>query len=71
MGNCLGTPNAAGMGLISLERRGGGTVAEWSEALLERNKINENQKRFQVRPPGRGNLQKDNLGTNDHEINGL
>ena len=35
--------------------RKGGAVAEWSKALLEREKINENQK-ITGSPPGLGNL---------------
>ena len=35
----------------------GGAVAEWSKALLEREKINENRK-IPGSPPGLGNLKK-------------
>ena len=32
----------------------GGAVAEWSKALLKREKINENQKKIPGSPPGLG-----------------
>ena len=36
----------------------GGAVAEWSKALLLREKINENPKKISGSPPGLGNLKK-------------
>ena len=39
----------------------GGAVAEWSKALLLREKINENPKKIPGSPPGLGNLLKKNF----------
>ena len=36
----------------------GGEIAEWSKALLFSEKINKNQKTYQVRPPAWANLKK-------------
>ena len=47
----------------------GGAVAEWSKALLKREKINENQK-IPGSPPGLGTFKK-NLTDQYHEAFGL